>query len=163
MQVARVIHILCITNPRLHAVTRRFRVWAAQPPCAEKIRHHTGSTFSGEVIHAPVTARDWRDRVQWRVGVENTSLLKPVVLRFGYSYDPTPVPNSTLDPLLLDLTRHTTSAGIGISRKDWTVDLLYEHSFAVQRTVIDSIHPFPTNGTYDGSVDVVVITVGRRL
>ncbi|MHB9131609.1 MAG: OmpP1/FadL family transporter [Armatimonadota bacterium] len=106
-------------------------------------------------------ARNWHDRVQLRIGVEY-SAYKPVMLRAGYSYDPTPVPATTLDPLLIDSNRHIVSAGIGASGRNWALDLTYEHFFGISRTTTSSIHAFPTNGRYRGAVDVVTVTVSYR-
>ena len=107
------------------------------------------------------TARNWRNRVQLRLGVEYTAC-KPIILRAGYSYDPTPVPDSTLDPLLLDLNRHIVSAGIGATGRNWAIDVSYEHFFGQSRTTTTSIHAFPTNGHYTGAVDVATLTISYR-
>lgn len=118
-------------------------------------------TFSQGALPDQQTARNWRDRVQLRVGGEYTAHA-PLILRAGYSYDPTPVPDTTLDPLLLDLNRHIVAVGIGTSRDNWAVDVSYEHFFGQPRTTTTSVHAFPTNGRYTGDVDVVTLTVSYR-
>ncbi|MHB9026492.1 MAG: OmpP1/FadL family transporter [Armatimonadota bacterium] len=119
-------------------------------------------TFQQGALPNVEIARHWKDRVQLRAGVEYTAL-KPFSIRVGYSYDPTPVPDTTLDPLLMDTNRHILSAGIGVSQGNWTLDLSYEHFFSNPRTTTTSIHPFPTNGTYSGNVNIFVCTVSYRM
>lgn len=118
-------------------------------------------TFREGNLPNQLMARNWDDRVQLRVGMEYSGY-RPLILRAGYSYDPTPVPASTLDPQLLDLTRHIVSAGIGASGPHWALDASYEHFFGQPRTTTSSIHAFPTNGRYAGNVDLVTITVSYR-
>lgn len=118
-------------------------------------------TFRQGALPNQQMARDWKDRVQLRVGMEYSGY-KPLLLRAGYSYDPTPVPATTIDPQLLDLNRHILSAGIGTSGRHWALDASYEHFFGQSRTTTSSIHAFPTNGRYAGNVDVLTITFSYR-
>ncbi len=118
-------------------------------------------TFTHGALPNQVIPRNWHDCWQPRAGVEYSGW-HPVRLRAGYSYDPTPVPAATLDPSLLDLTRHIVSAGIGTAGRQWAVDASYEHFFGVARTTAASIQAFPTNGRYTGAVDVVTLTVSYQ-
>lgn len=103
-------------------------------------------------------ARDWNDRVQLRAGVEYKASA-PLALRLGYSYDPSPVPDHTEDPMLIDFSRNIVAAGIGYTRGNWSFDFTLEHYFIQQRTTTNSVHPFPTNATYDGAVKVAVFEI----
>jgi long-chain fatty acid transport protein len=116
--------------------------------------HEQNLTFDGALPDQRV-ARNWRDRVQLRLGAEYTAL--PVALRAGYSYDPTPVPVATLDPLLLDVDRHILALGAGTAGPRWGVDAAYEHFFGTPRTATS---PFP--GRYTGRVDILTVTVSYR-
>lgn len=118
-------------------------------------------TFRQGALPNQQVARNWDDRVQLRLGVEYTGY-RPLILRAGYSYDPTPVPAATLDPLLFDLDRHIVSAGIGTSGRHWAFDACYEHFFGQSRTTTTSVHAFPTNGRYTDAVDVLTLTVSYR-
>ncbi len=124
--------------------------------------HSQQITFRAGALPNTTVVRNWKDRMQLRVGGEQQ--VRPhLFVRAGYSYDPTPVPAATLDPLLFDVNRHIVAAGIGCTRTRWALDLSYEHFFGQSRTTTTSIHAFPTNGTYTGKVDIVTATVSYRL
>ncbi len=118
-------------------------------------------TFRNGALPNQQLARNWGDRVQPRIGMEYSGYA-PLKLRAGYSYDPSPVPDTTLDPLLFDLNRHIVSAGIGAAGRYWGLDVSYEHFFGQPRTTDTSIQAFPTNGHYTGHVDIVTFTVSYR-
>jgi long-chain fatty acid transport protein len=58
------------------------------------------------------TVRDYDDTISCRVGAEFTPW-KGLRLQAGYWWDPTPVPNSTIDATTIDSDRHTFSFGVG--------------------------------------------------
>jgi len=118
-------------------------------------------TFQQGALPNQLLPRHWHNRVQPRIGIEYSGY-QPLLLRAGYSYDPTPVPASTLDPLLFDLNRHIVSAGLGTTGRDWSLDVSYEYFFGQPRTTTTSILPFPTNGRYAGHVNVVTLTINYR-
>ena len=118
-------------------------------------------TFRQGALPNITMARNWKDRTQLRLGVEY-AVRKSLALPAGYSYDPSPVPDTTLDPQLFDLNRQIVSVGFGTSSRDWTLDVAYEHFFGQSRTTTTSIHAFPTNGTYRGSADILTLTVSYR-
>lgn len=118
-------------------------------------------TFRQGALPNQRVARNWRDRIQLRLGTEYTGYA-PVMLRAGYSFDPSPVPAATLDPQLIDTNRHIVSAGVGTAGRHWALDLSYEHFFGQPRTTTTSIHAFPTNGRYTGHVDIITLTVSYR-
>lgn len=67
------------------------------------------------------TARDWNDTVQFRVGVEYL-LNDMFTLRAGHFYDPSPIPDKTLDYMHPDADKRTYSVGLGIHVNTWTID-----------------------------------------
>ncbi|WP_026841497.1 OmpP1/FadL family transporter [Citrifermentans bremense] len=78
--------------------------------------------------------RDWRDVWAYKFGGQY-SLNNVLDLRAGYSFDNTPVPNATLDPLLPDADRHSFAVGAGIHHSMGTLDLAYMWVHFVDRTV----------------------------
>ena len=124
--------------------------------------HTEDISFLNGALPNQVFARDWNSRVQLRVGAEyiaGPSLL----LRAGYSYDPSPVPDNTLDPMLFDLSRHILSIGFGTSPCcPWSLDASYQHEFGQPRTAAASLNSYPTPGQYSGGADVYSVTVSYR-
>lgn len=72
---------------------------------------------------------------------------QPFILRASYSYDPSPVPASMLDPQLCDPNRHMVSAGIGTSGRHGALDAHNVHFSGQSCSTTTSIHASPTNGS----------------
>ncbi|RKY35007.1 MAG: hypothetical protein DRP73_05015, partial [Candidatus Omnitrophota bacterium] len=101
--------------------------------------------------------RDWKDTYSYRVGAEY-KLNERLSLRCGYMWDPSPVPEETLDPLMFDVSLNRYSVGLGYKVDNWSIDIAYMYSKGIKREVEDSENMFPTNGDYRGSSHVVDIT-----
>jgi len=78
--------------------------------------------------------RNWQDVWSYKFGGQY-ALNDRVDLRAGYSYDTTPVPDATVDPLLPDADRHSFAFGTGIHHERASLDLAYMWVHFVDRTV----------------------------
>ncbi|MBJ6801741.1 OmpP1/FadL family transporter [Geomonas propionica] len=78
--------------------------------------------------------RNWRDVWSYKFGAQY-QMNQRLALRAGYSFDESPVPNETVDPLLPDADRHSFSVGAGIGNAFGTLDLAYMWVHFVDRTV----------------------------
>lgn len=78
------------------------------------------------------TALDWEDQFVFRLGSE-WDLSKELVLRAGYTYGKSPVPESTLLPMTAAISEHTLSCGIGWDLGVFTVDLAYQYDLPITR------------------------------
>lgn len=76
--------------------------------------------------------RDWEDTTPIRVGAEWRAL-DYLTLRGGYYYDPSPVPDTTMDFIWPDGDKQTVSAGVGIELGHFTVDM----AMAYSKTIAD--------------------------
>lgn len=78
--------------------------------------------------------RNWRDVWAYKFGAQYA--LTPMLdLRAGYSFDETPIPDETVDPLLPDADRHSFAFGVGIHNDLCILDLAYMWVHFVDRTV----------------------------
>jgi long-chain fatty acid transport protein len=78
--------------------------------------------------------RHWQDVWAYKFGGQYK--FSPLLdLRAGYSYDISPVPSTTVDPLLPDADRHSFSFGTGLHSSLATLDLAYMWVHFVDRTV----------------------------
>ncbi|GFO70677.1 OmpP1/FadL/TodX family outer membrane transporter [Geomonas limicola] len=68
--------------------------------------------------------RNWKDVWAYKFGAQY-AVTPQLDLRAGYSFDTSPVPDSTVDPLLPDSDRHSFSIGSGIHSGTTTLDLAY--------------------------------------
>ena len=76
----------------------------------------------------PLTSeRNWEDTKQIRFGAEYI-LNDLITLRGGYFYDPTPIPNDTLDLQWADADKKTYSLGTGINLDPVTIDLVFQYT-----------------------------------
>jgi long-chain fatty acid transport protein len=104
----------------------------------------------------------WGDVLTSRVGVELQ--LPELVLRAGYAFDRTPVPDPELRPSVPDAHREVLSAGIGYEvGEGLTLDFAFqsiryrERTVTTSRVLTDGGTPF--NGTYLLSATVVGLNV----
>lgn len=78
--------------------------------------------------------KNWKDVWCYKVGGQY-AVNKNLDMRLGYSYDKSPVPDSTLGPELPDSDRHSFSIGQGIHGDNFSLDLAYMWVHFVDRTV----------------------------
>ncbi|MBN1546498.1 MAG: TonB-dependent receptor [Syntrophaceae bacterium] len=65
--------------------------------------------------------RDWDDTYQFRLGAE-WKVNPTIALRGSYSYDPTPIPDDTLDLQWPDADKHTFALGCGLTFGNLSID-----------------------------------------
>ena len=78
--------------------------------------------------------RNWQDVWGYKFGGQY-ALNSRLDLRAGYSFDTTPVPDSTVDPLLPDADRHSFAFGAGLHNDFATLNLAYMWVHFVDRAV----------------------------
>jgi long-chain fatty acid transport protein len=78
--------------------------------------------------------RNWQDVWAYKFGAQY-ALTPQLDLRAGYSYDVSPVPDATVDPLLPDSDRHSFAFGTGIHGPLASLDLAYMWVHFVDRNV----------------------------
>ncbi|MEO1172435.1 MAG: outer membrane protein transport protein [Myxococcota bacterium] len=126
------------------------------------------STYDNLILNLPpnpdgsendptVLRRDWEDTWSFRIGGEYAE--EEWAIRAGYEYDPTPVPDDTLDFTLVDVDRNVLTAGGSFLLSDnIAVDASFWYLFP--RTRVPGPEPFnpPFKGEYE--VSAFVATVG---
>ena len=91
----------------------------------------------GENIHDEIPLK-WRDQWIVRLGMEY-ALTDSWLVRAGYAWSRSPVPDETLTPLTALLPEHTVSAGVGWKKGDWRWDLGWEWQIPRSVSVGDNI------------------------
>lgn len=107
--------------------------------------------------------KDWHDAWQIRFGAQyklSTTPAKGLAFRLGVIWDQSPVPDSTLDPMLPDSERVDVSVGIGYSFWKMRVDIAYMLVYFFPKTVDATVNPFP--GTYNTMANVLSLGVGAN-
>ena len=116
-------------------------------------------------FNPPPEAYDWKDGWMFSIGGEY-ALTDSLMLRAGYAYEISPVPDSTRGVRVPDNDRHWLSAGITYVPNDWLkLHASYTHIFVKDGDVNIAADPgFPLPGTrpgliasYDQNVDIVSV------
>jgi len=97
-----------------------------------KLSEGTNSTINalaGSTNITDLLPLNWKDRFVFHFGTEY--YLNPkVTLRAGYIYGKSPIPDSTLVPVLAAILEHTVTLGIGYKpQKSWEYNVAYQYSF----------------------------------
>jgi long-chain fatty acid transport protein len=112
-------------------------------------------TIQNPVPTLPSTSNptQWEDVLAFRLGVEYR-VTDPLSLRAGFVYDPTPVPASTMGPMLPDSTKLDYMVGAGYKIGVWTIDVAGMYIDKKDRTVsnirLEGANPVGQNGTWSG-------------
>ncbi len=101
--------------------------------------------------------KNWNDSWSYSLGVQY-SLNPTLDLRAGYTYDTTPVPDTTLGPDLPDAARHNYSVGIGIHKDFVSLDLAYMYIQFADRNVSNLIQ----TGSYKSDAHLIGTSVTLR-
>ena len=104
----------------------------------------------------------WKNALTARSGIEVT--LGDVMLRAGFAYEQSPVPDETLRPSLPDANRRVYSGGIGYSvSEDLRLDFAASFASFEQRSITNSLVEYLPgaylNGTYATSVTMIGINM----
>jgi long-chain fatty acid transport protein len=97
---------------------------------------------------------DWHNEFVYRAGLEY-GVTTNLVLRGGYCYGQSPVPDATLTPLTAAILEHTLTAGIGYHWKRYQFDLAYQWDIPITRNV-------GTSGLLSGEYSNSSIRVGAQ-
>lgn len=104
-------------------------------------------------------AKDWENVFIYRLGAEYR--YKQFAFRAGYTYDKTPQPDKSVEPMLPDANRNVFAFGIGYKLTDLlNLDFAYQYVMFADRTVTAPANTFP--GTYKNSSHIFGINVGYR-
>lgn len=98
--------------------------------------------INGRFASAIVTEKNWHDAWALRFGV-NYQLKENMKIRAGYTFDMTPVPDSTLEPQVPDSNRHIFA--VGSELKVWRLTLAFAYNFILNEPR-DKDNRFATNG-----------------
>lgn len=95
------------------------------------------NTFLGKNSLQDNIPLNWRDRWVYRAGLEY-EVTENFVLRAGYVYSKSPVPDETLTPLTAAISEHTVTVGAGYQWSRYRIDLAYQWDLPATRNVGDS-------------------------
>ncbi|WP_300673120.1 outer membrane protein transport protein [Desulfoluna sp.] len=94
-------------------------IWTRWGINKEQVEILTPDTFGTSPLIVP---RHWENTTKYSLGMEWT-INPTVTLRGGYLWDPTPVPDESLDFIWPDGDKHTLSLGAGFTVGSFTLDI----------------------------------------
>jgi long-chain fatty acid transport protein len=92
---------------------------------------------------------DWHDQWVYAMGMEMIPA-PDLAIRLGYNHGDAPIPESTLRPLFPAIAEDHVTAGLGVSKRDWTFDLTLEYVLETETTNLSSdaaLNPFGPGST----------------
>ncbi len=117
------------------------------------------------------STNNWDDANAYRLGA--TYDLQPnTQLRFGYTFDETPQPDSSFSPRVPDNDRQLLSVGVAQKMNGWTVEAGYMYVMVDDRTITSSVnYVSPTqdpngtsafNGEYETDIHLLALGVSTK-
>ncbi|MDZ8118049.1 OmpP1/FadL family transporter [Pontiella agarivorans] len=104
---------------------------------------------------APDLENNWDDTFTFGIG-GSWQALDSLVVRAGYAFIPSPIPDETITPLLPDADRHAVSFGLGYTRGAHTIDLAYTVSIYEDRSA--PVSNLSGAGIYDIDSNLIGLT-----
>jgi long-chain fatty acid transport protein len=98
----------------------------------------------GGVVSGIQSEKDWKNVWAYRFGAQY-SVTDYLDLRAGIIYDPSPIPNKSLDPLLPSGDRWLYCVGFGTHYQKFTFDFAYNYLDDESREFDNSVGDAPTN------------------
>jgi len=126
--------------------------WSAYDQLYADFEEHVPKAFAKWVAPIP---RDYHDVLTYSIGIQYR-LHPHFVLRTGYMYDTSPVPERTCDPILPDADRNEFSIGCGYKNNNYSLDFAYYAVIAKDRKVSNNINGL--NGKYESFVNLIALS-----
>ena len=132
------------------------------------LRWEGWSSFKSLELRSPLLDIDeekrWKDTWAFNIGIE----YQPSdmwILRAGYLYGQTPVPDKTFEPAIPDADAHLFTLGAGIRRSNFSFDLAYGYQLMEKRNKDNRIGEefgLPANGRYESEIHMVGVSMGYK-
>ena len=104
------------------------------------------------------TPQNWTNSTSLGLGAEWLPR-EHLVVRLGFGYDWTPIPDDTLSPTVPGINRYVTTAGLGYTVQGFSIDLSYLAAFSGSRT--STLATFPA--TYTQFINLLSLGLSYRL
>lgn len=132
------------------------------------LRWEGWSSFKSLELRSPLLdieeEKNWKDTWAFNIGVE----YQPSdmwILRAGYLYGQTPVPDKTFEPAIPDADAHLFTLGAGIRRGKFSFDLAYGYQLMEKRNKDNRVGEefgLPANGRYESEIHMVGVSMGYK-
>jgi long-chain fatty acid transport protein len=106
-----------------------------------------------------VAAENYKDTYMVSLAAEYKLMENKAAVRLGYSYDPTPVPPTTLNPSLPDANRHIVAAGGSYNMGNYDLHLGLTYILPVSQETSDVMFTPLHKGTYEIQAFIAAVSV----
>jgi len=87
----------------------------------------TGDAPPGEPTESMIIRTKWEDILRFSLGGQY-QVSDPFALRFGFYYDPSPIPDETFSPLFMDIgTKYSGNLGASVKASNWELGYNFEY------------------------------------
>lgn len=114
---------------------------------------------NASLLPVPTTPQNWEDTINAGVGA-SYRLCDTWTARAGYIYLQTPVPDSTMLPVLAENDQHVITVGLGYKDGDNRFDVAYGLGIYEDREIGNNQNP-AYNGTYEFQSQLLALSYGR--
>jgi len=110
------------------------------------------------LMPAATIRQDWKDAWTFGFGMD-FEMSDCMILRAGYSFLESPIPDETLAPTLPDADRHAVSVGLGYRKSSHVLDMAFVWSIYEDRNVSGNQNPF-YDGQYENRASILSLSYG---
>jgi long-chain fatty acid transport protein len=110
-----------------------------------------------------VVPQNYTDTYTFSIGAEYKLPESRASLRAGYTFDPTPVPDTTLNASLPDADRHMISAGASYNVGDYDLHLGLQWLMPASRNTSDAPYMPVHKGSYEIQAYIAALTIAGHL
>ena len=127
--------------------------WNTYEKLAIKLDKSVPSFMEG--MAAPII-RNYKNTLDFAFGI-SFKATDALTLRAGYLYDPSPVPEENVDPILPGAHKNIYAAGFGYQKGKWTIDFAGYFTFYKDRHVRRNRDGF--NGKYESQATLIGLNI----
>ncbi len=119
--------------------------------------HSSNPAFNNQTLPA-----DWKSGFTFRLGTQY-KFSEHWLVRGGYAYGQTSVPQSTFSPLVPDSNYHLAALGLGYTTDRWDLDLAYNFIYRERRHIHNDVNSPTVDGTWDNQIHGLMLTFTLKL
>ncbi|MCP4582160.1 MAG: hypothetical protein GY839_11130 [candidate division Zixibacteria bacterium] len=135
-----------------------YTMWSALDTITVSLEQSTSAGAPlGGTDSAMVIRTEWENTLRFSLGSQY-QVSDPLALRFGFYYDPSPIPDETFSPLFMDIgTKYSANLGAALKVSTWELGYNFEYIYFDSRDIAEDIDVGREVDNYPGSFKAYLI------